>query len=548
VYEILIKDGFVVDGTGGPWYRADVAISDGKIVDMNSRLSTSKADSIIDAKGLVVAPGFIDAHSHSELNFLVYPFAESKVMQGITTEFTCQCGTSGSGPLRGVALEDTQNDMKKMSPGSEVDWRTLAEYIDRFERQGCSVNGAFQVGHATVRLGVLGWENREPTRDEMDEMKGMVAQTMEEGAFGMSTGTMFPPGNFAETEEVVELAKVVGKYGGIHTSHIRRLGFENDARGGRDFIVRIVDSQYWAIRECIEIGRRAGIPTTWTHARAIGEANRDKVLDDWLKEVDYARRTGVDVGIDVYPWLYRGALVRGFPTWASEGGPEKLIERLRDPETRKKIRQILDINMSSIVAEHTWDNALILSASEEDQDLIGKTIAEAARIRGMEPVDLYLDRVTEGKPFGGHAHAFSEDDVRKLLKHHLTMVSTDGKAMPAHPTKETHPRSFGTYPKILGKYVREERIMPLGEAIRKMTSAPANKLGLLDRGLLRPGFWADVVVFDPLNIRETATYKHPMSYPVGIEAVFVNGALTVEKGKHAGALAGKPLRHRSAED
>jgi N-acyl-D-amino-acid deacylase len=221
---------------------------------------------------------------------------------------------------------------------------------------------------------------------------------------------------------------------------------------------------------------------------------------------------------------------------------------LKDPETKRKIREILDINMSSIVAEHTWDRALILTASDEDQDLIGKTIAEAARIRKMEPVDLYLNRLIEGKPLGGHAQAFSEDDVRKLLKHHLSMVSTDGVAMSARIKKKTHPRSFGTYPKILSKYVREERLMPLEEAVRKMSSAPANKLGLVDRGLLRPGFWADIVIFDPLNIRETATYNHPTSFPIGIEAVFVNGVLTVEKGKHTRATAGKALRHRSAED
>ena len=548
MYDFLIKKGFVVDGTGGPWYRADVAISGSKIVDMNSRLPKSKADTVIDAKGLVISPGFIDMHSHSELNYLVYPKAESKVMQGVTTEFNCQCGTSGSGPLKGVALESVKRSMEQMLPGFKVDWTTLAEYIDRLNRQGFSLNGCFQAGHGTVRQCVIGWENRAPTNDEMDEMKALVAQTMEEGAFGLSTGTMFPPGNFAETEEIIELCKVVRKYGGIHTSHIRRLGFENEPRGGRDFIVRVVDSQYWAIMECIRIGEEAGIPTTWSHARAIGETNRDGPLKDWLKDVEFARRTGIDVGIDAYPWLYRGALVRGIPTWANEGGPDKLMERLKDPQTGRKIREILNRNMSSITAEHTWDRALITSASLEDEDLIGKTIAEAAEIRGIEAVDLYLDRLIKGKPFRGHARAFSEDDVRTLLKHPLTMVGTDGNAMPADPTKKTHPRSFGTYPKILRKYVMEERLIPMEEAIRKMTSAPANRLGLMDRGLLRPGFWADVVVFDPLNIRETTTYADPMNYPQGIEYVFVNGVKTVEKGKHTGALAGKPLKHRSAED
>lgn len=548
MYEILIKNGFVVNGTGASWYRADVAISKGKIVDMNSRLPASKADTVIDAKGLVVSPGFIDMHSHSELNFLIYPRAESKIMQGITTEFTCQCGTSGSGPLKGIVLESMKRRMDRRIPGFKVDWTTLAEYMERFKRQGCSVNGVFQVGHGTVRLGVMGYENRAPTKDEMDEMKTLVAQTMEEGAFGISTGLMYTPGNFAETEEIIELAKIVGKYGGIHTSHDRRRGWESEPRGGRDLIVTTIDSEIWSIRECIRIGEEAGIPTTWTHAKACGEVNWGGPLKDWLKEIEFARRRGVDVGIDVYPWTFRGGIVRGFPTWAQEGGPEKVRERLRDPETRQKIRDVVKRNMESIVAEHTWDRALILSASEEDKDLIGKFMSEAAEIRGMEPVDLYLDRMEKGRPLGGIGQAMSEDDVRTLLKHPLTMIGTDGSAMPADPTGKTHPRSFGTYPKILRKYVREERLLTLEEAIRKMTSSPAAKLGVMDRGLLRPSFWADIVVFDPLNIRELATYTEPMRYPEGIEYIFVNGVLTVEHGSHTGALAGKPLKHRSAED
>jgi len=545
-FDLVIRGGRVIDGSGNPWYRADVAISDGKIVDINTRLSTSKAETIIDAKGLVVTPGFIDMHSHSELNFLLYPKAESKVMQGITTEFTCQCGTSGWGPMKGVVLEQLKRRLERL-PGLKVDWTTLAEYMELLEKRGCSVNGAFQVGHGTVRIAVMGYENRAPTKDELEEMKALVAEGMEDGAFGLSTGLMYTPGNFAETEEVIELCKVVGKYGGIHTSHDRRRGWESEPRGGRDLIVTTIDSELWSIRECIKIGEDAGIPTTWTHAKACGEVNRGKV-GEWLKEIDFARRRGVDVGVDAYPWTYRGGLVHGFPTWAEEGGPEKVRERLKDPETRQKIRDIVRKNMESVVAEQTWDRTLILSASEQDKDLIGKTMAEAAKIRGMEPVDLYLDRMEKGRTLEGIGEAMVEEDVRTLLRHPLTMVSTDGSAMPADPTRKTHPRNFGTYPLILRKYVREERLLTLEDTIRKMTSTPANRLGILDRGLLRPGFWADIVVFDPLNVGELSTYTEPMRYPEGIEYIFVNGALTVEHGKHTGALAGKPLKHRSAED
>jgi N-acyl-D-amino-acid deacylase len=546
MWDYLIKNGFVVDGTGSPWYRADVAIVDGKIADMNTRLPASKADTVIDAKGLVVAPGFIDVHSHSELPFIAYPTADSMVRQGVTTEFVCQCGTSASGPLKGAALEDVRADAKNY--GIEVDWTTLAEYMQRFRRQGCSMNGAFQVGHGTVRLCVMGWENRAPTGNELEEMKALVAQTMEEGAFGLSTGLMYTPGNFAETEEVVELAKVVARYGGIHTSHDRRLGWSHEPRRGRDFVVPTIDSEFLAIKETIRIGEEGGVPTTWSHAKACGQVNWRKSLDWWFREIEFARLRGVDVRFDVYPWTFRGGLVRGFPTWAEEGGPDRMKERLKDHDARRKIRDLVKQAMESVEAEHTWDTALILKASEEDRDLIGKYMSEAAKLRGMEPVDLYLDRLASGNPLEGISEAMHEDDVKALLQHPLTMVSTDGVAIPADPAKRVHPRNFGTFPKILRKYVREERILTLEEAIRIMTSAGAARLGLMDRGLLRPGFMADITIFDPLNVRELASYSDPMRYPQGIEYVFVNGVLTIEHDHHTGARTGTPLKHRSAED
>jgi N-acyl-D-amino-acid deacylase len=547
MWDYLIKNGFVVDGTGAPWYRADVAVEAGRIAEMKTRLPASGAESVIDAKGLVVSPGFIDMHSHSELAFIANPTADSMVHQGVTTEFVCQCGSSGSGPLKGAALEGVKRRVEE-EYGLEVDWTNLSGYMDRFVRQGCSINGAFQVGHGTVRLCIMGYENRAPTRDELEEMKALVAETMEEGAFGLSTGLMYTPGNFAETEELIELAKVVARYGGIHTSHDRRRGWESEPRGGRDFVVTTIDSELWSIMEVIKIGEEAGLPTTWTHAKACGEVNWLYSLDSWFDIIELARRRGVDVGIDVYPWTYRGGIVRGFPTWAQEGGPERTRERLRDPETRRRIREYVKGQMESVEAEHTWDRALVLTASEEDQDLVGKFMTEAAEMRGVEPVDLYLDRMAEDKALGGIGQAMHEEDVKALLAHPLSMVGTDGSALPADHPRMVHPRNFGTFPKILRKYVREERVLTLEEAIRKMTSAGATKLGLMDRGLLRPGFCADITVFDPLNVRERATYFDPIQLPQGIEYVFVNGVLTIEHDKHTGALAGKPLKHLSAMD
>jgi len=384
MWDYIIKNGYVVDGTGAPWFKGDLAIAEEKIADINRGLPASGADTVIDAKGLVVSPGFIDMHNHSEIPLVAYPTADSMVHQGVTLEYTCQCGTSGSGPLKGAALEAIKRRTSR-AYDIDVDWTTLTEYMARFERQGCSINGAFQVGHGTVRLCVMGWENRAPTRDELEEMKALVAQTMEEGAFGLSTGLMYTPGNYAETEEVVELAKVAARYGGIHTSHDRRRGWESDLRGGRGFVTTTIDSEIWSVMEVVRIGEEGGLPTTWTHAKACGEVNWCRALDDWFKIIDIARRRGVDVGIDVYPWTYRGGIVRGFPTWAEEGGPEKMRERLRDPETRKRIRDYVKENMEGPTAEHTWDRALILQASEQDQDLVGKFMTEAAEMRRQGP-------------------------------------------------------------------------------------------------------------------------------------------------------------------
>jgi N-acyl-D-amino-acid deacylase len=546
MWDYLIKNGFVVDGTGAPWYRADVAIEGEKIADINTRLPAAQADTVLDAKGMVVAPGFIDMHSHSELPFIAYPTADSMIHQGVTTQFTCQCGTSGSGPLQGEALKLVKERAKK-EWNVDVDWTTLTEYMERFERQGCSINGAFQVGHGTVRLCVMGWENRAPTKSELEEMKTLIAQAMEAGAFGLSTGLMYTPGNFAETEEIVELAKVVAKYGGIHTSHRRRRGWVNEPRGGRDFIVTTIDSGRWSIQEVIRIGEEGGLPTTWSHAKACGRVNWSEALSDWLKDIDFARRRGVDVGIDVYPWIYRGAGFFGFPNWAEEGGMEKLVERLKDPEIGREIRSICNHYMESLIAEESWDDSIILYAGEGNDDLIGKSYAEAAKMRNVEPIDLVIQSYINGEPIRSIGQAMSEKDLKTILNHPLTMVSTDGSALPLNYPRMVHPRNFGTFPKILRKYVREERVLSLEEAVRKMTSAGATKLGLMDRGILRPEFYADITVFDPLNVREKATYFEPKQLPEGFEYVFVNGVLTIEHDEHTGALAGKALKHKSSE-
>lgn len=539
MYDTLITDGFVVDGTGSPWRVGDVAIREGKIAAVDTGIPAARADEVIDARGLVVCPGFIDMHAHSELVYFAFPHAEAKIMQGVTTEYNCQCGSSCA-PLRGEAVALTEARVKALvGDAVPMDWRSLDEYLVRLERHGVSINGAFQVGFGTVRLGVLGWENRAPTADELDEMRALVVEGMEDGAFGLSTGLMYSPQNFAETDEIIELARVVARYGGLHTSHDRRRGFEKDARGGRAFLAVGIDTLLEGVRECIAIGEAAGIPTTWSHAKAPGSRNWGRTVQRALELIDDARRRGVDVGIDQYPWTSRGADgPNGVqpPNWAQEGGHAAYVQRLRDPATRATLRAIVESTQ-----EEAWSDIHILSVRlDANKDLEGKTLAEAAALRGKHPVDLAFDLTVEGERFTAAAFSMSEDDVRTILTHPVTVVSTDGVAGSTAPG---HPRSYGSYPKILRQYVREERLLPLEEAVRKMTSAPAARLGLMDRGVLRPGMWADVTVFDPLNVREMATHRHPQRYPLGIPYVFVNGVPTVVAGKHTGARAGMALRH-----
>ncbi len=535
MYDYLLKNGFVVDGTGAPWFYADVAVKDGRIAEICRNIPASSADRVIDVRGHVVAPGFFDMHAHSEMVYFSFPRAEAKIMQGVTTEFNCQCGSSCF-PLRGLAVRQVR---RRVGGDFQVDWTDLEGYARRLEAQGVSINSATQVGFGTVRIGVMGYENRAPTRDELDEMKAMVADGMEQGAFGMSTGLMYTPQNFAETDEIIELAKVVARYGGVHTSHDRRRGFQKDPRGGRAFLVPCTDTLIEGVRECIRIGEEAGIPTVWSHAKVPGKQNWGRNLARVLQEIEDARRRGVDVRIDQYPWTSRGADgPNGVqpPNWAEEGGTERYVERLKDPQTRKRIRADIESRR-----EEDWEDVLILSVrKEENKDLAGKTLAEAAKVRGKDPMDLAFDLTIEGERFTATAFSMSEEDVQTIIKHPLTMVSTDGVA---GADQEGHPRSYGSYPRILRKYVREERILTLEEAVRKMTSASAAHLGIWDRGILRPGMWADITVFDPLNVKELATYTDPNEYPVGIPYVFVNGKLTVENGVHTGALAGRVLRH-----
>jgi len=526
LFDVVIKNGYIIDGTGNSWFKADIGIKSGKVLEIGD-LSSEDANTMINAKALVVSPGFIDMHSHSEYSLLLYSKAESKIRQGVTTEVNGNCGDSPA-PIEGITAEAAE---EAKAYKLDMDWSTLGEYLNRLERQGIALNVVQLVGHGTIRTAVMGQENRSPTLEELKRMKELVAQAMEDGAFGMSTGLFYIPCGFAQTEEIIELCKVVAKYGGIYTSHIRGEG----------------DPLIEAVAEAIEIGEKANIPVQISHHKACGIENWGKV-ENTLRMMEEARSRGIDVTCDVYPYEACGAdLASMIPNWAHEGGVDKLRERLKDQRNRERIKKEMLkglLGWESTVKQSGWGRIKVIGWKEH-KEFEGKTLAEVAELKGVDPFNLTFDLIIKKESPELVDLSMSDKDVCNVIKHPLSMVGSDGWALAPYGVlgeKKTHPRSYGTCPRILGKYVREEKVLTLENAIRKMTSFPVQKLGLRDRGMIREGMWADVVVFDPKTVMDKATYEDPHRYPEGIEYVLVNGELVVDKGKHTGALPGKVLR------
>lgn len=534
-YDVLIKDGFIVDGLRSPWRRADVGIYEGRIARIG-RIPASKADLVINAEGLTVAPGFIDMHSHSDITALIYPEAESKVYQGVTTEVVGNCGLSpapvnrGNLPLLKQYLDSFLWGVSEYLPWT---WTTLKEYYREVESQGVSVNIAPLVGHGAVRIAVMGFEARRPGRDELNDMKVLVRQAMEDGAFGMSTGLTYPPGVFAETDELVELAKVVGEYGGIYASHIR----------GEGATIRE------AIEEAIRIGREAKVSIEISHIRIMGGGNWGR-SSEVIGVIEEARRSGVDVTADQYPYTTgQIGLYTVLPPWVQEGGIGRLLGRIMDPSIQDRVRRDMEVGVDgwrSIVSEMGWDKVVVASVKTgRNKPLEGRTIAQIAEYWGVDPLDaVFKLLVEEGGGVSVILFYGCEDDLKSFLGRRWVIIGSDHNGIQAGRGPLggiQHPRAYGTFPRVIAKYVREEVVLSLGEAIRRMTSLPARKIGLRDRGVLCEGMWADIVVFDAVKIRDKATYQNPAVYAEGVEYVLVNGVLVVEKGRHTGARPGRVL-------
>ena len=529
MFDVIIKNGKVIDGAGNPLFKADVGI-DGQIISAIGRLSAEKASKIIDASGLMVSPGFVDMHSHSDLVSLVNPKAESKIRQGITTEVIGNCGASAA-PLNDLMKAEIRKTESLIEEAElQLDWSTMKGYLNRLSQQGVAVNVVPLVGHANLRVCAMGFVDRAPTKTELEEMKQRLAQAMEEGAFGMSTGLIYPPGCYAETDELIELSRVVASYGGIYTSHIRDEG------------EKLLES----VKETIEIGEEAGLPVEISHHKARGKANWGKVKES-LKMIEEVRGRGIDITCDVYPYVAASTVLSAeLPQWAHEGGTEKLVQRLTDSETRDRLSREMkeeSPDRASLLAVDRWDITQI-ARCKNHPDFEGKTVSEIAQTKHMDPFGLVFDLLIDDPAISVVCFLMCEDDVCTILRHPVSMIGTDGWAVAPYGVlgKGTpHPRSYGSFPRVLGKYVREERILTLENAIRKMTSLPAQKLGLRDRGIIREGMRADITIFNPETITDMATYQNPHQYPDGIEYVIVNGKIAVRDRGHTGALAGRVM-------
>jgi dihydroorotase/N-acyl-D-amino-acid deacylase len=529
-YDIIIRNGQVVDGTGRPAFKADLAIKDGRIARIGN-LAGAKTKREIDARGQVVAPGFIDMLGQSEQYVLIDRRAMSKVMMGVTTEITGE-GESIA-PVNDRVLKEQEDFNRKYN--LTVDWRTFDEYFKRLDRQGAGINLGTFVGATQVREYVIGYDNRPPTAAELTQMKQLVADAMKDGALGVSTSLQYVPARFAKTDEIVELAKVAHQYGGIYISHQR-----SEANA--------IDE---SMKEVFEIARRANIPAEIWHFKTAYKKNWGR-MPEMLGRIAAARRQGLKITADVYPYVAGStSLSACLPPWALEGGTDKMVARLKDAETRKRLKWEISNDAKD------WENIYLGSGGPggiligsvtngELEQWQGKRLSEIATAQNKDPLDALFDFIiADHGQTGAIFFMMSEDDMKAALKSPFVSICTDSGARATDGPlagSKSHPRGWGTYPRILGRYVRDEKLMPLEFAIHKMTGLPAANVGLKQRGLLRQGYFADITVFDPKTVIDRATFEEPNQYPVGINYVIVNGQIEVDNGQRTPVNSGRVLR------
>jgi N-acyl-D-amino-acid deacylase len=525
MFDLLIRNGQVVDGSGAPRYRAEVAVDGGRIVEVG-QIEDAEAETVLDASGCVVAPGFVDMHSHADFSLPSLPTADSLVHQGITTLVAGQCGASPA-PL----LDETREEVIAMGESEDMplpwhEWSTFGSYLDYLVQMGISLNVVPLVGQGAVRSAVMGFTAQAPDQEQIARMQAEVAQAMDEGAVGISTGLIYPPGSYTFTEELIAVTMPVGERNGFYFSHIRGEG----------------DTLLESVAEAIRIGREASAAVQLSHFKAVGEPNWPKSAVA-LDLIDQARAEGLDVTADLYPYLASSTgLSATLPDWANEGGKEAILKRLANPEARR--RMVAEMISGRTPRAGGWDQVFI-SSSPKNRSYEGRHVAELAAEAAKSPHEWILDVLLETDLDVGMIKFSMSEENRKLeLRHPAMMIGTDGYGLaPEGPLSrgKPHPRNYGTFPRVLGHYVREEGVISLEEAIWKMSGFPAQKLRWTDRGLLKKGFRADLVVFDPGQVADQATYAAPHQFPWGIHHVAVNGRLVIQEGAHTGARPGTVL-------
>ena len=527
--DLVITHGHIIDGTGSPWYSGDIGIRDGKIAAIGN-LSSAPRKRTIDAAGKVVAPGFIDMLGQSELTILVDPRLPSKIFQGITSEITGEGGSIA--PLNDAIIQSDRQGYEhfKITP----DWRTFRQYFARLEKQGMGINLASYVGATQVRRMVLGDDDKHPTPAQLGQMQALVREAMKDGTVGVSTSLEYAPAHYAKTEELIALATEASKSGGIYATHMR------------DESSSVLE----AIDEALRIGREAHIPVEIWHIKVAGKDNWGR-MPEVVAKINAARAAGADVSADTYAYT---AWYNGFsafiPPWAHDGGDAKLVERLKDPVARARIRKDM------LTPSKEWDNewqeipgpdAIMIGAVENPASapLLGKRLSEIAKSSNKDPMDALFDILIQDPSTEVAVFGMSQPDVTLALEQPWVAIDNDSEGTSpqgilgqSHP----HPRAYGTFPRILAKYVREEKVLTLEDAIRKFSALPAQRMRLTDRGVLKAGMWAEVVIFDPATVHDRATFDNPNQLSEGMEYVLVNGVPVIDQGKMTGALPGKVLR------
>ena len=524
-YDLVISQGIVYDGLGNPGKEVDIAVKGSKILSLEKNLDKNKAKMVIEAKGLAVAPGFIDAHDHTDLGLLANPKAESQVRQGVTTIISGNCGDSFF-PVSDLIFEEWKTNAKK-EYNIDLNWKDITGFFHRLEEQGMALNYGTLVGHGSIRRAVVGLDDTPPSENQLKQMQKLVEENIKAGALGMSTGLEYAPGSFAKPPEIAALCQTVALNNGVYSTHMRSEG---------DFLLE-------SLEESIDIARQTKVSLQISHLKVAYPGNWSKI-DAALAKIDAAHKQGINIHADRYPYIAGSTgLSFYFPLWAKQGTTKDFLARLKDPKLDAKIRSHLQEREKML---GSWDKVLISSViTQENKKVEGKTVLEAAREAGKPPYEFMRDLlIAEENRVTMITFIASEDNLERILAHPLVVIGADGEAAAPYGLLgrgKPHPRLYGTFPRVLGKYAREEKIFSLARGIQKMTSITAQKFGLANRGQIKEGYFADLAVFNPDKIIDCATWKDPHQYPKGIDSVIVNGRIVIQEGEHTGNLPGKIL-------